>query len=513
MHTANELLYSLQKQGVHLWMEGEQLRYRYPKGARLQKEIEELRERRSEIVELLKIGRSTSEFPIPLEPRIISAQVPLTAMQRRPDFYADKPHPRTMSFALRISGSLDIEIIRKSVSLLVCRHESLRTRINTKNNPPIQHFGPSEGCHVGLVDLTSTGEMTKPLTQPLIQDFIGQYIDPAIGPLFECRVFRLAYEEYVLVMSVDHVISDNISCWIFWDELWTLYEQAMKGQPMFLPPTLLQFGDYAVWLSKIYPCWQEINGSYWTQRFTSAPRMQWPLDCHQDKVTRAKFDSLKISIPKVPTANLETLARGEGVPMSLTVLALYVVTLSKWSSQYDLTLTLVDTGRHGSHLFRMVGLLVDFLYLRFQLERNFTFLDVLYLAKQEFNSASSHRDFDWMPSMIPELREELFFNWLSGNDGKVAPFERMNGPSGLKVEPIPPPELSNDAISFFERELVSPCKIAFAGGLSGGELSFTLHFRADLFSSESIGRIERIFRTTLWTVIQQPTLPCFSSPI
>jgi Condensation domain/TubC N-terminal docking domain len=505
MSTAIDLMLSLQERGVKIWIEGEQLRCRSPKGIMLPEELEELRALRLEIIELLQGTQSIAA--IPLESRIGSAPIALTAMQRMPYYCAEKPHPRTMPFGLRIFGALDIEVLQRSLDSLVRRHESLRTRILMTGDPPSQQIDVARDYYLDVVAMTGASRsVAEQLVQPRIQEFVDQTIDPSIGPLFDARVFKVADDEHILVISIDHVISDAMSNQILVEELWALYNQAVTGQPVALPPLSLQFADYALWLEKIHPFWQELHGPYWKKRFAAAPRIRWPIERDTAEKRGMDYAVLKVPIDERLTAALADFACRERTPLPLVILAVYLVVVSRWCNQTDLTVVLVDSGRHYAGLVRMIGLLATHLHLRVEFKKNQTYRGLLHLVKQEFYSASCHRDFDWMPSLIPELKADLFFNWNWSSSIDTDPGVCSNASDQphekISIEFLPVEISVASAVAFDPAML--PITLELGCVHMDGELTAHLVYRADLFAAQTIERIARDLRTSFECMLTSP---------
>ena len=97
---------------------------------------------RRELLELLlrEMGEDTSRLPI-IPRRRDRGVFPLSFAQQRL-WFLDQLEPECTAYivpmALRIEGELDICALDRSLSLLVQRHESLRTRFEEQANQPVQ---------------------------------------------------------------------------------------------------------------------------------------------------------------------------------------------------------------------------------------------------------------------------------------------------------------------------------------------------------------------------------------
>ena len=438
----------------------------------------------------------------PLKSRTRFVEIPVTASQRMPWHHAEVAHTRS-AFGLRISGSLNLEILQRSLNSLVRRHESLRTRIVMTGDRLSQHIDACQEYHLELVDMSDIpGDDARKSIPPPLQEFVNQKIEPSIGPLFDARAFRVAYGEHILVISIDHLITDGISIGILVEELWTLYAQGVNGQSASLPPLSLQFADYALWLENIYPAWKNVHLQYWEKRLSGAPNIRWPTEGSTAERLNVGYGIVRVPIDERLNAGLAEYARRERTLPALVALAIYVVTVSRWCDQTDLTVTLVDHGRHRARLARMLGLLASHLHLRFQLSGNETHRDMLDLVKSDCYCASSHRDFDWVPSLIPQFQSEFLFNWAAFNTDEFARTS-SNGLAGRnKVEWL------NLTASEAHADLahVMPYKLLLGCGYQGRDLIANLWYRADLFSNQTIDRLTRNLRFSLESTIYGPSV-------
>jgi len=371
---------------------------------------------------------------------------------------------------------------------------------------PSQRIDACEEYHLELVDMTgkSSNDVDKS-TRSLIKEFIDQKIEPTLGPLFDSRVFKVADDEHILVISIDHLITDAVSIRIFVEELWTMYEQGVNEEPASLTPLSLQYADYALWLEKVYPTWRNVHQSYWEKRLAGAPSISWPTDGNTVEHKVIGLASMKVPIGDRLTAALAGFARRARTLPALVVLAAYVSAVSRWCNQTDLTVSFVDNGRHRPALSRMLGLLASHLHLRFELTRGDKHRDLLELVKMEFYNALYHRDFDWVQSLIPQFQPDLLFNWVPLNTKECTTFGSDRPAHKNRLEWL---HLALSREAYSDLKNVLPYKLLLVCCYEGRELTANLHYRNDLFSTEIVDRLARNLRFSLEsTVYGLPAIP------
>lgn len=458
------------------------------------------------------LGNYQSVTEIVLEPRIDTGPIPLTAMQCMPwQFLQEgKLCARTLPFALRICGSLDIEALKVSLRTILDRHESLRMRISSIDGVISQHAVAPDEYYLKTVDITEEFKFGgEGLARTHIQAFVDHKVSQSCDPLFEAKLFKLSDDEHILAISIDHLITDGVSNEILRRELWILYKQTVDGLFTSLPKMSLQFADYAAWLQKIYPIWIRTHGMYWRERLASAGRIRWPAECAGVEQRPARFSSLDIPFGAHLTAELRSFARRERTVPAVVMLSLYLAVVARLCGQTDLTLAFVEHGRHRIELSRMIGLLATHLHLRLQVTKAQSFLDLVSHAARELNSASQHRDFDWAPSLVPEFKPALNFHWQpTMSTGAMSLFNdpsRTHNSIRIKLYPIEPcMEVLPDFVECL------PYDLMLLVSSTAAQLTATVVYRDNLFSLSTVERFARNLRLFSEFFIHRP-LACVGS--
>jgi Condensation domain len=298
-----------------------------------------------------------------IRPRMAGTPVPLTAMQLRVWSQVLErgklPGARMCTVVTRILGPLNIELLSRSVEALVWRHETLRTRFVTVDGIPRQHVDSASACGLEAIELTGgSASAVEAQARRVVSEFVEESVDLSVGPLFATRLLRLSRHEHVLIFSLEHMITDDVSNQIIRGEIWTFYRQAARGLPFSLPELPLQFADYADWQERTHGLWREKHEGYWKGRLTGAPHISFPTD-DLPKVKRPIEAMMQFPFGATLSASLRDLARSERTLLSLVVLAVYVAATARWCNRCDLVLTFVSNGRHRRGLQNMVGWLAS----------------------------------------------------------------------------------------------------------------------------------------------------------
>ena len=130
----SDLLKDLRQAGVQVWVDGDRLRYKAPKGALTPNLMGELRDRKTEILAFLNTVATETDSAPSITPVDRQQPLPLSFAQER--FWSlGQLNPQSPGFnmpmAYRLTGSVDRQAIKRSLELIIERHEILRTTFPT----------------------------------------------------------------------------------------------------------------------------------------------------------------------------------------------------------------------------------------------------------------------------------------------------------------------------------------------------------------------------------------------
>ncbi|CBL45102.1 Non-ribosomal peptide synthetase modules and related proteins [gamma proteobacterium HdN1] len=271
-----ELLSTLAKKDIRLWLEGENLRFSAPEGVFTGEVKSEVIKRKAEIIDFLKQAKKVADAPIPKADR--SKDLALSFGQRRMWVLAQLT-PRDVTYnmasALQLHGPIRTDLLQKTFAAIVARHESLRTRFVEKEGDAFQIVDPAgtDAWGWSVTDLAALSEeaQTTALREALDQEVLTPF-DLATGPLFRVRVLRQAEQRHVLIVGMHHIVSDGWSMELLVKELVALYISFAANQPDPLPPLTVQYADFAAWQQD----WMASDAlkkqlSYWHETLSNAP--------------------------------------------------------------------------------------------------------------------------------------------------------------------------------------------------------------------------------------------------
>ena len=153
-----------------------------------------------------------------------------------------------ISLSLQLSGSLDVEALRRALNRLMIRHEALRTSFPQDDGNPRQRIASEGESEFALLehDLSGHFDAEGELERMMVEEEREPF-DLESGPLIRGRLIRRSMEEQVLLITMHHIISDGWSMGIIVKELSELYGAYRSGKDDPLPLPEVQYADYAAW--------------------------------------------------------------------------------------------------------------------------------------------------------------------------------------------------------------------------------------------------------------------------
>ena len=456
-------------------------------------------------------ARSTAEglTAPPILPISRDRHLPLSFSQQRL-WLLDQLQPGNPAYnltqAIRLSGQLDLDALKRSLNEVVRRHEGLRTTVSVVNDQPIQIIGPTLQLDVPLLDFTHLPEAERESEARQVANRDAEKpFDLRTGPLFRATVVRLALDQHLLLLNMHHIVTDRWSLGVFSRDLAAIYRAFSEGMPSPLPELPIQYADFAFWQRE----WLqgevlERQLGYWKTQLAAAPTLlELPTDRPRPPVETFRGAVSSHRLPPELLQKLKALSRREGVTLFMTLLAALKVLLWRYSGQDDILVGSPIANRNRTEVEDLIGFFVNTLVLRSKLSGNPTFRELLLQVREVALDAYAHQDLPF-EKLVEELRLERS---LSHNPLFQVMFVLQNAPEdklqlpGLKLNGVP----VRTSRSMFDITL-------YATEWERGLLT-RMEYNTDLFDTITIERMQQHFQTLLEGIVANVEQPIAGLPL
>ena len=338
-----------------------------------------------------------------------SATCPASIDQERL-WFIDQLQPGNTAYnifnASRIRGSLNVPIMERVINELIQRHEVLRTTLKSVDGLPVQVIAPELRITLEPVSLEhyQPAERYDEAVRLTTEEFARPF-DLEKDPLVRVGLLRLAHDDYVLQVNMQHAITDRWSFAVFEKELAVLYQAFATGHPSPLPELPIQFADYAVWQR------ERMNGDeykkdleYWRHRLDGAPFvLDFPTDFPRPPIQNFRGARVYVSYPKSLLDGLKELSRREGVTMFMTLMAAFKTLIYRYTSQHDVLISTPIGTRLRPETENLVGYLLNLLIIRTDLSGDPTFRELLKREQDACVGAFAHQEVPF-GKLVQELK-------------------------------------------------------------------------------------------------------------
>ncbi|QEI43192.1 Linear gramicidin synthase subunit B [Dolichospermum sp. UHCC 0315A] len=506
-----EFLSYLNSLDIKVWLEEQKLRYQAPKGVMTSEIKQAIGTRKSEILDFLKQAKTpTNTAELAIIPVSRDEDLPLSFAQQRL-WFLHQLSPDSTAYnlleALRLEGALNLVALEQSLTELIRRHEILRTTFPMVDGKPIQRIAPPSTVTWQIEDLQglSTEEQTAQFRQMAIAAALKPF-DLAGEPLVQFTLLKLSPYSYILLLKMHHIIYDGWSLSIFFGELSQLYEAFTQGLPSPLAELPIQYADFAVWQRQ----WltgevldRQLN--YWREQLAGlTPILELLTDYPRPPVQTFQGGVECFQLDRHLTQRLKQLSQESDATLFMTLLAAFLVLISRYSGQLDLVVGSPIANRNSKSVEPLMGFFANTLAFRGNLSGNPTFREFHEQVRQTTLSAYAHQDLPF-EMLVEKLQLDRD---LSRNPLVQVLFSLQNTPqsssnlSGLIIENMP---LPLDVRARFDLE-VNYWEIP--GGLEG-----VWCYNSDLFDATTITRIGEHFQILLQAIVANQEMRISELPL
>jgi amino acid adenylation domain-containing protein/non-ribosomal peptide synthase protein (TIGR01720 family) len=384
--------------------------------------------------------------------------------------------------AVRLTGNLDVAVLKKVIETLVDRHQVLRTHFSGDSENVVQVVGSSCVIPLPVEDLTQAPN-SEALIQVQAEQFMLVPFDLTSGPLFRLKLLQLSDNQYVLLMAFHHIVADAWSLSVMIKEISILYKDYKKGQKSSLSALPIQYKDYALWQRQwLQGSVYEEQLEYWRTQLKDVPtQLNLPIDFPRPEKSGLNGKVISLPLSQELSGTILKKCQANSITPYMLLLAIFQVLLHRLSGQQHICVGSSIATRPRPETENLIGFFVNTLVMHTDFSANPTVEKLLSQVRTHVLDAISYQDLPF-DKLVEELRPERlqsqhpFFQVL---------FVMQNAP----VSSLQLPEISLETINSERRfaRFDLSLRVSEANATAGFELS--LEYNADLFKAETAHRL------------------------
>jgi len=409
--STQNLIAELEQLGITVWAQDGRLRYKAPQGSLTPELKQRLTDNKNRLLTLLSGPDGSwreTRLP-PVTPRPNDQPRQLSYSQQRLWFLdqllPDRP-TYNMAYAYRLRGTLDVEALRQALCDVVGRHEVLRTGFLAVDGVAHPRVAKDIAVALPVTDLSGCAESERVLqARRLASSEVRRPFDLSTAPLLRALLLRLGSAEHWFVLCLHHVVNDDWSFDVLWQELEACYEARCRGTEAKLPELRVQYADFAAWQHEQLNAGRlDAQQEYWRRQLGGErPTLDLPADRQRPAAKAYRGDLLNFVVPGHIVTALRHLAQHCNATLYMVLAAALKTLLHRYAGQDDVVIGTAIAGRRQQDVEPLTGFFINTLVLRTDFTGNPGFRDLVGRVRDVALAAYSHQDIPF-ERVIEELR-------------------------------------------------------------------------------------------------------------
>ena len=456
--------------------------------------LEEIREYKHELISFIKKINGVSDFSLIEKCKEKESYVMSSAQKRLYFLYEFDPFSvaYNMPQVVRLKGKVDKTRLAKAFKQLIIRHESFRTSFDVVEGKYIQKISDERPFELAYY------QAKEEETQDIIDEFIKPF-DLRQSPLIRVGLLSFSERSHLLMVDMHHIITDGVSQGILINDFKALYD----GKE--LPALKLQYKDYAEWQQSEDRREQIAKQKgFWMDLYAAPPQtLDLPTDFSRPLVSDNLGGWESFEISKELTTQLKKVAGETGVTLYMVLLSAYAILLAKLGDQEDIVIGTPTAGREHSDLEAMVGMFVNTLPLRYQVDGTLGFSEFLKELSKKTIACFDNQSYPY---------EDLVEDLKIGRDASRNPlFDVMFSYDNFEDPAL---ELSEITLEPYESDQqISKFDLSLSVHDNGDKLHLVFEYASCLFRAETIRRFAGYFKKIVASICDDRNIELFDIDI
>lgn len=415
---ATQLIARLVARGISLWVSAGELRYCAPYGTLHKSDIESMRKWKHSIMSALSASADIMAPSDEARNGIYRAPATFSQLAYWNQFGLEmRDSPLIIRSITRFRGQLDVSALQRSLSAVVNRHDALKSRMLDMNGTLVQEVDTEHRAAIEVLDWRSFSEDDRQRSiEHLMRD--GPTMRVTERPLYLAQLAMLGGGDYVLAISMEHIISDGRSMSIFMEELLQAYVQTAQELPVCLPECGIQFPEYAARQRRQAYIWTAQVERYFREHFAGCGRVRLPSAGVAPLNSNPGTGLTYFEVDRRLRCALVSWCKARRTTPALAAFTAFAALLFSWCKVSEIVIPFQIDGRLEPEVANSIGYFAFKLYLRIWKKPNDTFGDLLRRVMEEYCLAHEHLEYSYIEARDRrEFMKNPCFNWIPKKGG------------------------------------------------------------------------------------------------
>ncbi|QHI35448.1 Tyrocidine synthase 3 [Kordia antarctica] len=391
--------------------------------------------------------------------------------------------------SIQLKGDIKEGLFEETFKLLLEKYEILRTSFKTDvNTGEVRQFiVPTDKVDFSIdyKDFTKNSN-TSSSVEEHISLASRKTFNLEAAPLFRVSLLKINAQEYILFLTMHHLISDGWTMQLLFSEFTQTYHDLIHNKKVNTNTLTIQYKDYSVWFSDqmSQPAYQKME-DYWLAQFKGEiPILSLPSSKQRPAIQTFNGTRISHTYSDDFYKKLAKFSEANNVTLFMTLMAGIKALLYNYSGQDDIILGTPIAGRNHPELENQIGLFLNTLAIRTQFDPKQPFSALLSKEKEVLLGAYENQIFPFM-----ELVEKLSINRDRSRSALFDVFVILQNQNQVHVQDSYINDIGIETKVYEHKANTSQFDISFIFSEANQQLSLTLESNTDIYDSEFIQRI------------------------
>ncbi len=299
-------------------------------------------------------------------------------------------NPHHLTASINIKGKLDIQRLDQAFSLMRERHDILRTVFIKRKHCLVQKIQPAKTIQ-SILETIRCFNTDEETLKNMAESDVKKTFRLDSEPLIRAKLYHTNEENYLLVITLHHIICDGWSLHLIAQELSHHYN-VLSGMPLSpLPPLPIQYADFSRWQRQTSIGHDEVDRLFWQKQLANLPMLELPLD--HARPLRPSFNGHEWidTISYTRSKQLKSFAQKTDISLFTLFFTAFSTLCARYSGQTDFAIGTPVAGRNHIELESLIGIFINTLALRVNFSGNPDCLDLLKRHQKTLLEALNHQ--------------------------------------------------------------------------------------------------------------------------
>ena len=280
----------------------------------------------------------------------------------------------------------------QAIKTVVARHDSLRAVFELKGEEAYQRFIPADEF---LFEVTVKNIDRQEQALSYAQEVAATPFNLSKGPLLKVALLQVDASTHYFVFVIHHIICDGWSIDVISKEIQSVYKALQANATVVLPSLPIQYKDYISWFNN------ESNSAsyaasklYWNTHLSgNIPTLNLPFERPLGDHMALKGATIRHQFNAAVSQQFQQLCAENQVTTFTGIMSVLSCLLARYTGQDQFILGTDTAGRIHQDLELQVGYYLNLLALKFEVQQDWSFTELLGKVDQELLNAYTHQSY------------------------------------------------------------------------------------------------------------------------